>query len=175
MVHDSEKWRVIPSFTVYEASTWGNIRRIVPATSKKFGKCLKSVINNSGYRFVILSVAGKRHMRTIHRLVAEAFHGPRPAGYFVDHKDIDKLNNQPDNLRYITEKESCQQGSQVRSPKNVRRGTLHPASVYTAKQVKQIRKLREQGWTYHKLAKKFGRCYEPIRKICLRRAWAHVK
>ena len=42
----------------------------------------------------------------VHHLVAEAFHGPRPNGYVVDHKDENKLNNHATNLQYISRSEN---------------------------------------------------------------------
>lgn len=58
--------------------------------------------NNSGY--MIMNVEGKT--RTVHSLVAEAFLGPRPYGYDIDHIDGNKLNNNASNLRYVTHEDN---------------------------------------------------------------------
>ena len=43
----------------------------------------------------------------VHRIVATAFHGPGPsAGHVVDHIDTNRLNNRPDNLRWVTRLEN---------------------------------------------------------------------
>ena len=43
----------------------------------------------------------------VHRIVAAAFHGPAPsAGHVVDHIDTNRLNNRPDNLRWVTRLEN---------------------------------------------------------------------
>ncbi|MDG4901411.1 MULTISPECIES: HNH endonuclease [unclassified Mesorhizobium] len=43
----------------------------------------------------------------VHRIVALAFHGPAPsAGHVVDHIDTNRLNNRPDNLRWVTRLEN---------------------------------------------------------------------
>lgn len=43
----------------------------------------------------------------IHRIVATAFHGEPPTkGHVVDHKDTNKQNNRPDNLRWVTRLEN---------------------------------------------------------------------
>lgn len=45
---------------------------------------------------------GRNFNRTIHSIVAEAFHGPRPSGHEVRHLDDDKFNNHVSNLVYGT-------------------------------------------------------------------------
>ncbi len=59
-------------------------------------------INNSGY--LLVGIEGKVH--TIHSLVAEAFLGPRPKGYDIDHISGDKTDNRLCNLEYVTHKEN---------------------------------------------------------------------
>lgn len=43
----------------------------------------------------------------VHRIVATAFHGEPPTKeYVVDHVDINKQNNRPENLRWVTRLEN---------------------------------------------------------------------
>lgn len=54
---------------------------------------------HSGY----FEIAG----HVVHRIVATAFHGPGPTSeYVVDHIDTNRLNNRPDNLRWVTRLEN---------------------------------------------------------------------
>ena len=54
---------------------------------------------HSGY----FEIAG----HVVHRIVATAFHGPGPSpGHVVDHIDTNRLNNRPDNLRWVTRLEN---------------------------------------------------------------------
>lgn len=114
--HDSEEWRPIPGIKNYEASSLGRIKRIpkvlvwkTGGVPKKLGRCLKPWTNKKGYLLVDLGQQGRRKKRrtcTVHSLVALAFHGPRPKGYEIDHKDHNKANNRPDNLEYVTPEEN---------------------------------------------------------------------
>ena len=50
----------------------------------------------------------------VHNVVAEAFHGPKPAdNYLVDHIDCNKLNNRPDNLEWVTRSENARRSAQA--------------------------------------------------------------
>lgn len=95
-----EIWRpyIIGWFhTDYEISTLGRVR------NKHSGIVLKSKVKNSGYYYVILHVNGKRLTRYVHRLVAETFLIVRFEGeIWVNHKDGNKLNNERDNLEWVT-------------------------------------------------------------------------
>ena len=58
----------------------------------------------SSYLLVDLWRDSKRDVRSVHVLVFEAFKGPVKKGFFVHHKDEDKLNNAIENLVMM----SCQ-------------------------------------------------------------------
>lgn len=45
-------------------------------------------------------VAGKSFTVKVHKLVALAFLGPRPNGHEIDHRNGDRLDNRPENLRW---------------------------------------------------------------------------
>lgn len=94
----NEIWRDVVGYEgLYRVSSTGKVYSILA------GRILKTCISNTGYELVCLrSVDGKRHQKTVHRLVATAF-VPNPKGLpIVNHKDEDKLNNQADNLEWCT-------------------------------------------------------------------------
>lgn len=104
-----EQWRPALGFEgLYEVSDEGRVRsldRVVPnGNHSKFlrGKVLAQAVNpaRGGYRSVTLYIDGRGHNRNPHRLVLEAFVGPRPIGMQACHRDGDPTNNRLDNLRW---------------------------------------------------------------------------
>jgi hypothetical protein len=87
----AEVWRVVARAPLYEVSSHGRVRRIG-------GRVLRDQPSGAGYRKVHL---GRRCQALVHALVAEAFHGPRPPGHDVDHKDWDRTHNHASNLRWL--------------------------------------------------------------------------
>lgn len=70
----------------------------------KKGKELKSFLNKSGYKYVMLSVNSMRKNIPVHKLVANAFLNHIPCGYklTIDHIDGNKENNHFLNLQEIS-------------------------------------------------------------------------
>src|SRR5438309_1670571 len=97
-------WRPILG-GVYEVSVLGDVRRVAPGRGTIRDRPRKCQ-NKDGYRSVSLSVEGKPRRYYVHRLVAEAFLGPIPAGLIVNHKDGDRWNAALTNLEYVTHKEN---------------------------------------------------------------------
>lgn len=89
-------WRPIPSAPNYLASAAGEIRH-KDATAPR-----KPRTDKRGYCYVSMWIGGNFCNRTVHSLVAEAFHGPRPDGSQVCHRDGNPGHNSEDNLRYGT-------------------------------------------------------------------------
>lgn len=87
-----EIWAQSPEIN-YEVSSYGNIR------SKKRRVNLKPNIGTHGYYYV---QCGSKNSKTLHRLIAIAFI-PNPKNLEqVNHKDGNKLNNNIDNLEWVT-------------------------------------------------------------------------
>lgn len=93
----NEVWRPVPGIPSYEASNLGRIRSV-------FIHVLQPKLNYRTLKdepeYELIAIGGKRIM--VHRMVAAAFHGPRPQGKIVHHKDHNKRNNVPENLEYVT-------------------------------------------------------------------------
>lgn len=65
------------------------------------GKCLKPSVQPSGYVKIYLYRDGKRHVKYLHRIVAEAFIDNPNNLPEVNHKDGNRANCRVDNLEWI--------------------------------------------------------------------------
>jgi hypothetical protein len=103
----SEEWRRLaasstefePFCGLYEVSSQGEVRRIETGRILKPWVGLKKA---DPYFRVRLCANGRRVVPWVHHLVAEAFLGPRPEGFCIDHLDGDKHHNAAANLEYVT-------------------------------------------------------------------------
>lgn len=128
-----EIWKPIPGST-YEASSLGRIR-------SPRGHVLKPADHPLGYHIVTVHYEGRLICKTVHSLVALAFHGPRPEGLDIAHFDHDKHNNRPENLRYATRRENMQDSVRagVRfNPRSYPFRSLEIGETFEANAVKRI-------------------------------------
>lgn len=103
-----ETWRAVAEFPdSYEVSNLGRIRSCFAA----FVRMMKPALTADGYLIVGLypkaGTSAGRKTRTVHSLVAAAFHGPRPVGLVVNHLDACKTNNRDTNLEYCTQAQNA--------------------------------------------------------------------
>lgn len=84
----------------YEIDVDGNIR------SLSSNKILKTGISKKGYKIVSLWRDGKGTTKYVHRLVAETFLPMKKDKKIINHKDGNKLNNNINNLEWVTYSEN---------------------------------------------------------------------
>lgn len=120
------------------------------------GHVLRSY-DSRGYRSIKLRLTpgGKRKSHLIHRLVYEAFVGPIPPTYQINHIDGVKHNNDISNLEAVTCSENHLHASQVLKRRYLR-GSECPLGKLTDEAVEIIRLLHPQGYSQHYLAKAFN-------------------
>jgi hypothetical protein len=97
---NAEKWEDIKGYeSLYQVSNNGKVR------NKQTGKILKAGISG-GYYMVALSKNNQAHSYTVHKLVMENFNREPYENEVINHIDSNKLNNNIDNLEYVTQKEN---------------------------------------------------------------------
>lgn len=101
-----EVWKDVKGFEgMYQVSNLGRVKSLLKWNGnshihKEYIK--RSYINRAGYEVVELPKDCKRHIKTVHRLIAEAFI-PNPHGYSeVNHIDSNPRNNDISNLEWVS-------------------------------------------------------------------------
>lgn len=166
---------------LYEVDEFGNVyalpreKRTPTTTFISKERKLKPYNNGYGYMLVDMRKDGKRYMRVVHRLVAEAFI-PNPNNLpQVNHIDGNKNNNCVTNLEWCTCSENQQHGFDTGlKPQS----SKHPFSKLTEEDIRYIRKYYKpntRGFGMRTLAKKFGVSDSTIRQIIVGISYKSVK
>ena len=119
-----EIWRTIEDYPDYQISNMGRVK------SLKWGKekILNLSLNYKGYYQVGLRKDGKRKLYKIHRLIAQAFI-PNPENKpQIDHINTIKTDNRVENLRWVTNKENCNNLLTKENYSKCRIGNLSPSA-----------------------------------------------
>ena len=102
-IKDYENYYIYPDGTVY---------------NEKTQQFLKGSIGENGYKYYRLSKDNKKKMYYAHRLVAEYFI-PNPNNLeIVNHKDHNKLNNNVDNLEWVSYSENTKKWHDIKIKQN---------------------------------------------------------
>lgn len=108
-----EIWNDVLGNDAYQASDQGNVKSLnYNHTGKE--QLLKPGKNTSGYLQVVLCKDGVPKPRLVSLLVWEAFNGPIPEGYEVNHINENKEDNRLENLNLMTRKENVNWGTGIR-------------------------------------------------------------
>lgn len=162
---DAEEWRPIMVVPGYEVSNFARVRHSEKGTIKG------APVARNGYRVVNLWRNNKGRVHTVHSLVAEAFLGPRPEGWSVNHIDGDRLNNLPSNLEYMTLADNSRdQAAAGRAARGERNGH----SKLTESDVSAIRQRALAGERTCDLAHEFGVGSPIISQIKHGKRWRHL-
>ncbi len=171
---EGEVWRPIPDYLGwYEASSIGRVRRVRSGMGARVGRVLRQRTAKK-YRYVDLYRTCRKTSRAVHVLVASAFHGRRPAGKEVNHKDLDKLNNRADNLEWMTHaanmRHATSQGIHGGRPMP---GERNGRAKLTDEAVREILLLKGVLGT-RKIAARFGVSRSAVRFIHQGKTWRHL-
>jgi hypothetical protein len=160
------EFKQVPSLPKFRVSADGDV--VGPS-----GRVLRHFPNKRGYRRVNLYLGERRWKQvSVHTLVCEAFHGPRPAGaVLVAHADGDPSNNRADNLRWATHREN---EADKRRHGRAMLGEGHHRAVLTEAQVREIRARRAAGEQGVRLAREFGVTPTTICNVHQRKTWGHL-
>lgn len=173
-----EFWAPAAGFEgLYEVSTLGRVKslpRVVWRSdgrthSVKGGILQPATRKCGGYQHVVLRKDGTHHTRTLHRLVLEAFIGPRPIGYECCHCNGNPQDNRLVNLRWDTPK-SNGQDRKMHGTSN--KGFSNPRSYLAPETIISI---RATAGSDRVVADAYGVSPETVRRVRKGLRWADVK
>lgn len=100
--------RQIPGLPGYCADSLGNIWSVGSNWRNKGPRIMRPTPASNGYLQVQVALGHQRRIpKTIHVLIATAFHGPKPTpAHQVRHLDGTRTNNRPENLAWGTPAEN---------------------------------------------------------------------
>lgn len=136
------------------------------------GKTLKCFPDKYGYLRLNVYLGGNQWKQLgAHFLVCETFHGPRPEGHVVAHRDGNPSNNAVDNLRWASPAEN--EEDKLLHGRSLL-GERHHQAKLTEDQVHEIRSLRESGMSLKAIAEKFPVSVSTIHLIVSGKNWKHI-
>lgn len=189
MDESTERWLPIKGFEgSYEVSSLARVRsldRIVmsrnrwgPITKHLKGKILAQHADDYGYLVVTLRREGKKpRPYRVHRLVGEAFLGPRPAGMDTRHGPAGQHANSVTDICYGTRAENEQdkiRDGAFNHGGGILIGERHGRAKLTDELVIKMRQRRTAGETQAALALAYGVTQANVSRIIRRETWTHV-
>lgn len=140
----------------------------------KTPRVLKTHTNKkTGYVSIGMKDGEKNYCCMVHRIVA-LLHIPNPNGYSdVNHLDGNKQNNSVENLEWCNPSQNNKHAYEagLRSAEGEKNGQ----SKLTEHQVKEIRRRRNEGQTYSRIAPDFDIHPMTVGEICRNELWRHVE
>ena len=163
-------WLPIENHPDYEVSDCGQVR------SHKNGATRILKPQGAGdrrrYRKVCLHTGTNRPQVYIHKLVADAFIGPRPEGMEIRHLDGDPTNNQLSNLAYGT---STENKADCIAHGNTQRGTRMWMSTLDERRVRIIRGLCKLDFPRKRIAEICRVTTKTVSDVYRMRSWAWLE
>jgi hypothetical protein len=173
--HPIESFRLHPSADGYRVSDDGRVQCRLRRGPNPRGftdwRELKPTLRSDGYLKVSMRIDGRQRQRLVHTLVAEAFLGPKPPANDVRHLDGDKTNNRLSNLAYGTRAENV---ADTRRHGRLKIGERHAGAKMDEAKVRELRRMRADGWSFGRLASRFGIAVVTAFNIATHRTWSHV-
>lgn len=164
-----EEWRFIPGSSVAQVSSLGRLRELrkgrwfeVPARLNPRTNYLQASV-----RF---DAPVGRRTKPVHRLVGEAFLGPRPADLETRHLNSDRFDNRADNLRYGTHSENMRDQVLAGSHREARKvECINGHSLETARvnalghrTCRECARLNVAGWNARRRQARIDAGWDPI-------------
>lgn len=161
-----ELWKRPEQYSNLEVSSYGRVKRIIGKTKNNNIVSEFPKDKDGYYRVSVQKLDGSWTSQPVHRLVAMVFINNPDNKKCVNHKDNNRVNNNVENLEWVTHKENVYHSYQFgnrNACKKVPRKTL-----LTDFQISQIDKLREF-YNINQLANLFNIEYQSMKNIIIKK------
>jgi hypothetical protein len=160
----------------YKVSNFGSVKSLSRLDAKGNRRCeklLKLYLSSAGYYQVSLCRNSRAAKFLVHRLVIEAFVSNIHNKSQVNHRDGNKLDNNVNNLEWVTPSENTIHADEVLGIDS--RGENYGAVKLTERDVMSIRDLLESsGYTQEFIAGMFNVDQTTISDVKVGRTWTHI-
>lgn len=173
----NEIWKDIEGYEgSYQVSNRGQIRSL-KGISYRGDKLQYRLMkqwkrNKQGYLGIQLCRQGIIKNYFVHRLVGKAFIQNPLNLPQINHKDGIKINNNVNNLEYVTGSENVRHAYRTGLASSL--GESNSRSKLKSNEILEIRTLRESGIPVKDIARKYNIERNYIYSICLRFTWKHL-
>ena len=169
MAETPEIWMPIIGYEgIYEISNRGRVSVI--KNGERFIRKQNSATHYLSISFRKRPQDKIQRSATVHRLVAEAFLGPRPEGQVIRHIDGNRYNNAVENLTYGTPEENALDAIKHK----VHEGEKNGNSQLNEIAVKAIKLLIKNNISQSEIARCLGLTVAAIHAIKVGRNWRHI-
>lgn len=176
---EATEYRTVVGYPYYKignnGEVWSCLCKTGTGRSHRGWLRLASYIDKKGYvRYSLRKKPGDRNQISygLHKLLMDAFVGPRPDGYECRHIDDNKLNNDLSNLAWGTHAENTE--DRDRNGKTLK-GEKHPLAKLTEEKVRDIRRRSANGESRKSIAQDYGINPGSIASIIKFITWKEVK
>lgn len=177
---ENKKWRKIPGYSTYKASTEGEIKTF-NWKNNGIERIMKPALDNGGYlRTMLKNDEGKLCTIKVHRIIAQTFLIKKEIHTDVNHKNSIRSDNRVINLEWVTHSENVKHSFANMMQTN--KGECNPCATLTDKQVLEIRanytfgkKTKVKGHlTKKEIAQKYNTTEPVIKRIVHNKTWKHL-
>ena len=175
-----KQWKRIPNYSLYEASTDGEVKTFNWKGSGR-ESIMKPHRDNGGYlRTMLKRDDGKIHTIKVHRIIAYTFISNPENKETINHINGIKTDNRVINLEWSTRSENCKHAFDT--DLNSNSGENNPFASLTNDQVIEIRKnyqygrksRHDGGLTKQQIADKYNTTFATIKQIVQGKSWKHL-
>lgn len=131
-------------------------------------------LGNRGYLRAHFRKNGSNFNKSVHVLVLEGFHGPRPTSELGRHLDGNKLNNNFNNLAWGTRSDNYWDARRLGTAFVPSGGENHPSSILRASTVRDIHRAKMSGCTVKIIAEQFNVKSSSVYEILAGRRWHDI-